>query len=217
DAGKTWDHLGLRDARQIGTILVDPRNPDRLFVAALGHPYGPNEERGVFRSTNGGRTFEKVLYKDENTGAIDLAFDPANTQTVYAVLWAARQGPWEYDNAYSGATSGLFKSTDGGATWQPLTRGLPAAADGLSRIGIGIAPSDPKRIYAWVTARTSGLYRSDDAGETWRQMNVEPRVWGRGDDFANVRVDPTNPDVVYAANTSTYRSNDGGATFTAIK
>jgi sortilin (neurotensin receptor 3) len=217
DAGKTWTHLGLRQARQIGAILVDPKDPARLFVAALGHPYGPNDERGVFRSTDGGTTFQKVLYKDENTGAIDLAFDPSSAQTLYAVLWAARQGPWEYNNAYSGATSGLFKSTDGGATWVPLTRGLPAAADGLSRIGIGIAPTDPNRIYAWVTARTPGLYRSDDAGASWTLTNSEPRVWGRGDDFANVRVDPTNANIVYAANTSTYRSIDGGHTFTAIK
>jgi photosystem II stability/assembly factor-like uncharacterized protein len=217
DAGKTWTHLGLRQARQIGAIIVDPKDPARLFVAALGHPYGPNDERGVFRSTDGGTTFQKVLYKDENTGAIDLAFDPSNAQTLYAVLWAARQGPWEYNNAYSGATSGLFKSTDGGGTWLPLTRGLPAAADGLSRIGIGIAPTDPNRIYAWVTARTSGLYRSDDAGASWTPTNSEARVWGRGDDFANVRVDPTNANIVYAANTSTYRSVDGGQTFTAIK
>ena len=217
DAGRTWQHFGLRDARQIGAVIVDPNDPNRVFVAALGHPYGPNVERGVFRSTDGGHSWQKVLYKDDNTGAIDLAFDPANAQTVYAVLWAARQGPWEYNNAYAGATSGLFKSTDGGATWQPLSGSLPVAADGLSRIGIGIAPSDPKRIYAWVTARVSALYRSDDAGASWRQMNTESRVWGRGDDFANVRVDPANPDVVYAANTSTYRSTDGGRTFTAIK
>ena len=217
DAGKTWDHFGLRDARQIGAIIVDPKDSARLFVAALGHPYGPNEERGVFRSTDGGVSFQKVLYRDENTGAIDLAFDPANAQTIYAVLWSARQGPWEYNNAYSGATSGLFKSTDGGATWQPLTVGLPSAADGVSRIGIGVAPSDPKRIYAWVTARTSGLYRSDDAGASWTLMNTEPRVWGRGDDFANFRVDPSNANVVYAANTSTYRSVDGGHSFIAIK
>jgi photosystem II stability/assembly factor-like uncharacterized protein len=217
DAGRTWEHLGLREARQIGALIVDPTDPNRLFAAALGHPYGPNDERGVFRSADGGRTWQRVLYKDENTGAIDVAFDPANAQVVYAVLWAARQGPWEYNNAYAGATSGLFKSTDGGATWQPLTRGLPTPADGLSRIGIGVAPGDPTRIYAWVTARVSGLYRSDDAGASWTEMNTENRVWGRGDDFANVRVDPTNPDIVYAANTSTYRSIDGGRSFTAIK
>ena len=218
DAGRTWTHLdGFRDARQIGAVLVDPTTPDRLFVAALGHPYGPNEERGVFRSTDGGRTWQKVLYKDENTGAIDLAFDPRNAQIVYAVLWAARQAPWEYNNAYLGSTSGLFKSTDGGDTWQPLTRGLPTAADGLSRIGIGVAPSDPNRIYAWVTAKTNALYRSDDAGASWTRTNDEARVWGRGEDFACVRVDPTNPDIVFAANTSTYKSIDGGRTFTAIK
>jgi photosystem II stability/assembly factor-like uncharacterized protein len=217
DAGRTWRHLGLRDARQIGAVLVDPKDPNRLFVAALGHPYGPNDERGVYRSTDGGQTFERVLFKDANTGAIDLAFDPSNAQTVYAVLWAARQAPWEYGNAYSGPTSGLFKSIDGGTTWQPLTRGLPTFADGLSRIGIGIAPTNPSRIYAWVTAKTSGLYRSDDAGGSWMQMNTENRVWGRGDDFACVRVDPTNADIVYAANTSTYKSTDGGRTFTAFK
>jgi photosystem II stability/assembly factor-like uncharacterized protein len=219
DGGATWQHLGLREARQIGALIVDPTDPGRVFVAALGHPYGPNDERGVFRSTDGGRTWQKVLYRDENTGAIDLAFDPANAQTVYAVLWAARQGPWEYNNAYLGATSGLFKSTDGGTTWQPLTSGLPTAADGLSRIGIGIAPSNPRRIYAWVTAapRAGGIYRSDDAGGSWTRVNDETRVWGRGDDFANIRVDPTNPETVYAANISTYRSTDGGRTFTAIK
>jgi photosystem II stability/assembly factor-like uncharacterized protein len=219
DAGRTWTPLGLREARQIGAIAVDPKNPDRLFVAALGHPYGPNDERGVFRSTDGGRSWQKVLYKDENTGAIDLAFDPSNAQTVYAVLWAARQGPWEYDNAYVGSTSGLFKSTDGGTTWRPLTTGLPTPAQGLSRIGIGVAPSQPNRIYAWVTASKafSGIYRSDDGGMSWTRVNDEPRVWERGDDFANVRVDPQNADIVYAANTSTYKSADGGRTFTAWK
>src|SRR5207244_6408127 len=123
DAGRTWTHLGLGEARQIGTLIVDPRDPNRVFVAALGHPYGPNGERGVFRSVDGGRPWQRVLYKDENTGAIDVAFDPANAQIVYAALWAARQAPWEYNTAYTGATSGLFKSIDGGDTWQPLTRG----------------------------------------------------------------------------------------------
>ena len=219
DAGRTWTHLGLRDARQIGALLVDPRDPNRVFVAALGHPYGPNEERGVFRSGDGGRSWQKVLYKDENTGAIDLAFDPTNAQIVYAVLWSARQGPWEYNNAYVGSTSGLYKSIDGGTTWQQLTRGLPTPAQGLSRIGIGIAPSDSRRMYAWVTAAKefAGIYRSDDAGATWARVNDEARVWGRGDDFANVRVDPKNADIVYAANTSTYKSTDGGRSFTAWK
>ncbi len=219
DAGRTWQHVGLDAARQIGAIIVDPGNADRVFVAALGHPYGPNADRGVYRSTDGGRTWQKVLYKDENTGAIDLAFDPSNAQIVYAVLWAARQGPWEYNNAYSGPASGLYKSTDGGTTWRPLANGLPTAADGLGRIGIGVAPGDPNRIYAWVTASAGhgGIYRSDDAGASWTRTNDEERVIGRGDDFANLRVDPKNPEMVYAANTSLYRSADGGRTFTAIK
>jgi len=217
DGGKTWEHLGLRDGQQIGAIIVDPKNADRLFVAVLGHPYGPNAERGVFRSTDGGRTFEKVLYKDENTGAIALAFDPKNSKTVYATLWAARQGPWE-NGSWQGPGSGLFKSTDGGTTWKQLTRGLPTIEQGLGRIGIAVAPSDAKRMYACVDApQLGGIYRSDDAGDSWQRVNDEVRVWGRGSDFAEVRVDPRNPDIVYSANTSTYRSTDGGHTFHAWK
>jgi photosystem II stability/assembly factor-like uncharacterized protein len=219
DGGKTWAHLGLRDAQQIAAIIVDPQNANRLFVAALGHPYGPNAERGVFRSLDGGRTFTKVLYKDQHTGAIDLAFDPVNPRIVYAVLWQARQGPWE-NGAFSGPNSGLFKSTDGGTTWSQLTGGLPTfEKNGLGRIGIGMAPSDPQRMYALVEARgeAGGVYRSDDAGATWKRVNGEQRIYGRGSDFACVRVDPKLKDVVYIANTSTYRSTDGGVTFTAIK
>ena len=216
DGGKTWRHLGLREGQQIPAILVDPADPDRVFVAVLGHPYGPNAERGVFRSTDGGDTWEKVLYKDENTGAIDLAFDPSNPRTIYAVLWAARQGPWE-NGEWSGPNSGLFQSSDGGTTWQQLTGGLPTPAQGLGRIGIAIAPSDPSRMYALVEAKPSALYRSDDRGGTWQRINTEARISGRGSDFAGVRVDPKNKDIVYVANTSTYRSTDGGQTFTAIK
>ena len=219
DGGKTWRHLGLRDAQQIAAILVDPRNPNRLFVAALGHPYGPNAERGVFRSTDGGQTWEKVLYKDDRTGAIDLASDPRNPRNVYAVLWQAQQGPWE-NGVFTGPNSGLFKSTDGGNTWNPVGGGLPTFAQGgLGRIGIAIAPSDGTRMYALVEARgeAAGLYRSDDAGANWKRVNGEPRIYGRGSDFACVRVDPTNKDTIYIANTSTYRSTDGGQSFTAIK
>ncbi|MDQ5836970.1 MAG: glycoside hydrolase [Acidobacteriota bacterium] len=217
DGGRTWEHLGLRDGQQIGAILVDPKNADRLFVAVLGHPYGPNAERGVFRSTDGGRTFEKVLYKDENTGAIGLAFDPKNSKTIYATLWAARQGPWE-NGQWQGPGSGLFKSTDGGSTWKQLTKGLPTIEQGLGRIGIAVAPSDPKRLYANVDAtHLGGVYRSDDAGESWQRVNDEVRVWGRGSDFAEVKVDPRDPEIVYSANTSTYRSTDGGHTYHAWK
>src|SRR5213594_4397256 len=189
DAGKTWKHLGLRDGQQIGAIIVDPRDPNRLFVAVLGHPYGPNEERGVFRSTDGGETFQKVLYRDENTGAIALAFDPSNPQTVYADLWAGRQGPWE-NGAWQGPESGLFKSTDGGNTWRKLTKGFPTFEQGLGRIGFCIAPSDSKRMYATVDAspQLGGIYRSDDAGESWRRLNGDNRLWGRGSDFAEVKV-----------------------------
>src|SRR5258706_1529928 len=219
DAGKTWRAMGLGEGGQIGSIVVDPRDPRRVFVAVLGHPYGANTERGVFRSTDGGQTWQKILYKDEDTGAVDLAFDPANPQKIYAVLWAARQGPWEYGNAYTGSGSGLFVSTDGGATWRPLGKGLPSVSEGLGRIGIGIAPSDGRRMYAVVEADRShgGFYRSDDAGESWRRVNDETRVSGRASDFAETRVDPKNPDIVYSANTSTYRSTDGGTRFTAIK
>ena len=218
DGGKTWRHLGLRDGQQIPAILVDPANPDRLFVAVLGHPYGPNAERGVFRSIDGGQSFQKVLYKDNRTGAIDLAFDPNNPRTIYAVLWQAQQGPWE-NGAFTGPNSGLFKSTDGGDNWTQLTGGLPTFAQGLGRIGIGIAPSDGNRMYALVEARggTGGLYRSDDAGATWTRVNQENRIYGRGSDFACVRVDPQNKDVIYVTNTSTYRSDNAGASFTAIK
>ncbi len=217
DGGKTWKHLGLRDGQQIGAVLVDPRDADRVMVAVLGHPYGANSERGVFRSTNGGQSWDKVLYKDENTGAIALAFDPSDPQTIYADLWAARQGPWE-NGAWQGPGSGLYKSTDGGTTWRQLRQGLPTVKQGLGRIGFGVAPSDPRRLYATVDApQEGGIYRSDDAGESWRRVNRERRLWGRGSDFAEVKVDPKNKDIVYVANTSTYRSTDGGQTFTAIK
>jgi photosystem II stability/assembly factor-like uncharacterized protein len=219
DAGKTWRRLGLENALQISWIIIDPHDPNRVFVAALGHPYGPNEERGVFRSTDGGQSWQKVLYKDEDTGAIDLAFDQKNSQTVYASLWSARRPPWTIGNSINGPTSGLFKSTDGGDTWHELSQGLPTIAEGRGRIGIGIAPSDPNRMYTWVDADNAhgGIFRSDDAGQTWQPVNREQRIWGRGSDFACVRVDPRDKNTIYVANTSTYRSTDGGENFTAIK
>jgi photosystem II stability/assembly factor-like uncharacterized protein len=217
DAGKSWQHLGLRDAQQIGSILVDPKDPNRVLVAALGHPYGPNLERGIFRSLDGGAHWEKVLYKDENTGAIDLAFDPRSAQTVYGVMWVSRRPPWTTGGAYSIAGSGLYKSVDGGSTWRQLSKGLPSGSD-LGRIGIAIAPSEPNRMYAMVQlAKSCGVYLSDDAGESWEPVNKEERVCGRGDDFAWVRVHPRQRDTIFVNNTSTYRSNDAGRTFTAIK
>ena len=219
DGGATWSHRGLRDSQQIPALLVDPRDPRRVFAAVLGHPYGPNEERGLFRSTNGGETWQKVLYKDENTGAVDVAVDPANPETVFAALWAARQAPWEIGSSWTlPANNGLYKSVDGGTTWRPVTAGLPGAADGLGRIGLAVATSAPARMYAVVGAtKGGGLYRSDDSGEHWRLMNADERLWGRDGDFNEVKVDPQNPDVVYVANIVAWKSTDGGATFTALR
>ncbi len=218
DGGKTWTHLGLRNAQQIPMIAVDPRDPNRLFVAALGHPYGPNEERGIFRSTDGGQTFEKVLYRDANTGGIDVILDPSNPRVVYAALWEQQHGPWE-NAVFTGPGSGVYKSTDGGTTWRQLTRGLPATGELLGRAGLEIAASNPKRLYAitGTTAESGGLYRSDDAGESWQRINDDERLWGRPGDFNEVRADPKNPDVVYVGNIVSWKSVDGGRTFTAFR
>ncbi len=217
DAGRTWAHLNLRDGQQIPQVIIDPKDPDRLFVAVLGHPYGPNEERGIFRSTDGGRSFQKVLYKGPDTGGADLAFDPSSANHVYAVLWQARLGPWE-NGVFNGPNSGLFESTDGGETWKPLTKGLPAFEQGLGRIGIAVSPSDPKRMYAAVQARTrGGLYRSDDAGQSWYKVTDDDLVVTRGDDFAEVKVHPKKPDIVFTASVVTWKSTDGGKTFTALR
>lgn len=217
DAGKTWTNLGLSDAQQIGGVAIDPANENRVFVAALGHPYGPNPERGVFRTIDGGKTWEKVLYKDENTGAEQVAFDPHNSNIIYADMWAGRQGPWE-NGAWNGPESGLFKSIDGGTTWKKLTNGLPTTQQGLGRIGFAIAPSDPNRIYATVESPTlGGVYRSDDAGENWTRIQSDNRYFGRSSDFAELKVDPVNADIVYSANVVTWKSTDGAKTWNAFR
>jgi photosystem II stability/assembly factor-like uncharacterized protein len=217
DAGKTWINTGLKDGQQIGSIIIDPTNENRVFVAVLGHPYGPNTERGVYRTIDGGKNWERVLYKDENTGAIQVVFDPKNPNIIYADLWAARQGPWE-NGAWEGKESGLFKSTDGGNTWKKLTKGLPTVEQGLGRIGFCVAPSDPNRMYATVDAgKLGGIYRSDDAGENWVLINPDGRLWGRGSDFAEIKADPKNADIVYSANVVTWKSTDGAKTWTAFR
>jgi photosystem II stability/assembly factor-like uncharacterized protein len=216
DSGKTWTPSGLRDSRQIGRILVDPQDPNKVFVAALGHPYGPNAERGVFRSKDGGKNWQKTLFRDENTGAIDLAFEPGNPRTIYAALWQTRRPPWSIYPPSNGPGSGLYRSKDGGDHWELVTgHGLPAV--GLGRIGIAFAPSNARRIYLIVDAKEGGLYRSDDGGQDWQRVSNDRQTWQRGWYFGEVTVDPKNPDVVYLPNTSTYKSRDGGKTFEAFR
>jgi photosystem II stability/assembly factor-like uncharacterized protein len=211
DAGRTWQHLGLRDGEQLASIVVDPHNPNRLFVAVLGHPYGPNAERGVFRSNDGGKRFRKVLYEGVNTGAAEVALDPSNPNIVYAVLWAARDAPMVAGHVPLSKVpgSGLYRSIDGGDSWRKIGRGLPTVSQGLGRIRIAIAPSDPHRIYASVY---QGMYRSDDAGRTFLRVSHERRTAG-----GFITVAPNDPDVIYVSSTALYRSMDGGKTFTAIR
>jgi photosystem II stability/assembly factor-like uncharacterized protein len=214
DSGKTWTHLGLGDGQQIPALAIDPRDPNRVFAAVLGHPYGPNEERGLFRSTDGGQSWQKIIYKDANTGASDVEIDPTNPDVIYASMWEVREGPWEDNNQVNGTGGGLFKSTDGGDTWHPLSNGLPKD---LSQIYVAIAPSDSRRLYATLGMASGALavYRSDDAGETWSQITDDPRPSGRigGGDLPVPRVDSKNPDIVYSASTVTMKSSDGGKTW----
>ncbi|MFL6526824.1 MAG: WD40/YVTN/BNR-like repeat-containing protein, partial [Chthoniobacterales bacterium] len=213
DAGKTWTHLGLQNGQQIPQIAVDPHDANRLFVAVAGHPYGPNEERGIFRSIDGGKTFEKVLYKDENTGGSDVLIDPQNSQVVYASLWESREGPWE-NAAFNGGGGGIFKSADGGKTWAQLHGGLP---DAIVQANLAIAPSSPKTLLASVRElKTSELFRSDDAGATWRKITEDPRPAAGigGGDLPVVRFDPKDANVVYSATVVCWKSTDGGKTWT---
>jgi len=215
DAGKTWKHLGLDGTRQIGRVLVDPKDANTAFVAALGHAYGANPDRGVYRTRDGGVTWEKVLFKDENVGAIDLAFDPQDSRVVYATLWNTRRPPWSIYPPSYGPGGGIFKTTDAGNTWQPLANGIPT--EHLGHIGIAVASTNRNRVFAIVDAKAGGFYRSDDAGATWKQVTDDKRLWGRGWYFCKVVVDPKNADIVYVSNTSLYRSTDAGKSWTAIK
>jgi photosystem II stability/assembly factor-like uncharacterized protein len=212
DAGKTWTHLGLRDGQQIAQLAVDPKNSDRLFVAVAGHPYGPNDERGVYRSLDGGKTFEKVLYRDENVGASDVQIDPDNPAILYAALWESREGPWE-NGVFNGEGGGIFKSVDGGKTWRQLSKGLPG---NIVQANIAIAPSASKTLFAAVRTKTiAKLYGSSDGGETWKGTTDDqrPGLGIGGGDLPVVRFDPKNPQTVYSASVVCWQSTDGGKTW----
>ena len=225
DAGKTWTHLGLNDAQQISALAVDPRNPDRLFAAVVGHPFGPNAERGVFRSLDGGKTWKRVLFKDENTGANDLEMDPNDPNTLYASLWEAILGPFEDRNKFEGTGGGIYKSTDGGDSWRPLKNGIPT---NTVQAEIAVAPSNSRRLYTlvqtsdpteYMSGKGMAFLRSDDGGESWTRITEDPRpmMLIGGGDLPNVKVDPQNPDVVYSASIVAVRSTDGGKTWTSLR
>ena len=216
DAGKTWTHLGLRDGQQISQMAVDPRDPNKLFVAVAGHPYGPNPERGVYRSTDGAKTFDRVLGKNENIGAAGVVIDPSDSNIVYATLWEAREGPWE-NGSWNGTGGGIYKSTDGGTTWTQLSGGLPA---GITEAYVSISPSDPKRLLASVAVNEPvDLYASSDAGATWHIATTDPRPRGRigGGDLCIPIFDTKNPDVVYVVSTVTWKSTDAGKTWIGFR
>jgi len=217
NGGKTWEHIGLNDVQQVSRVIVHPTNPGIVFVAGLGHPYGANEMRGVFKSIDGGKSWKKVLYINHNTGAIQVEFDPNNPQVLFANMWEHQEGPWE-NAKFSGPNSGLYKSTDGGETWRSIKKGLPGANEGLGRIGVAIALSNSNRMYATVDARENGgVYKSDDAGESWKLITIERRLWGRGSDFAEIKVHPKNENTLFVGNVASYKSVDGGKNWSSIK
>lgn len=214
DAGKTWKFVGLADSHAIGRLIIDPKNPDVAFVAALGHPFADNEERGVFRTRDGGKTWEKVLYKDAKSGAIDVTFDPNNSNILFAALWQTRRTPWSLDSG--GPGSGLYRSIDGGTTWKELKgHGLPEGI--LGRIGVTVSGGNSNRVWAVVEAEKGGIYRSDDGGDTWHLMTDDHRFRQRAWYYSHIFADPKAADTVYILNTGVYRSNDGGKNFTPVR
>src|SRR5438034_482982 len=211
DAGRTWSHLGLRESRFVGRICTHPDDPDLVYVAALGDVFGPNEERGVFRSHDGGRTWSKVLYRDTDTGAVDLAMDLHNPRILFAAFWQTRRNFWNISSG--GPGSGLFKSTDGGETWTEISRnpGLPSGM--IGKIGVSISGADPNRVFAIVENENGGIFRSDDAGATWALVNSGRNLRQRAFYYTHITADPNNKDRVYAQNVGTFVSTDGGKTF----
>ncbi len=215
DAGKTWKQVGLSDTNQISRIRIHPQNPDIVYVAALGHVYGPNQQRGVFRTKDGGKTWQKVLYRDNKTGAVDLVLDPSNPRIMYAALWEFFRTP--YSLSSGGPGCGLFKSTDGGDTWNEISRnkGLPRGM--LGKIGVAVSPARHDRIWAIIEAKDGGVFCSDDGGETWRRVNEERRLRQRAFYYSRIYADPKDAETVYVLNTAFYRSVDGGKTYSSIR
>ena len=214
DAGKTWKFVGLGDTRQIGRVRVHPKNPDLVYVAAMGHLWGPNAERGVFRSKDGGKTWEKILFRNENTGAVDLILDPTNPNTLYAGFWQVKRQPWTFTSGGDGST--MYKSVDGGDTWTELkgNRGLPSGMWG--KVGVTVSPVNPNRVWAMIEAKDGGLYRSDDAGENWQRMSDSPAIRQRPWYYTRVYADTQNADTVYVLNVGFHKSIDGGRTFNTV-
>jgi len=214
DGGKTWINIGLKDTQHVGAVIIDPRNSDVVLVAALGHAYGPNPDRGVYRTSDGGKTWTKVLYKDEKTGAIDVVFDPNNPNIVFAALYEVQRTPWSLSSG--GPGSGLYRSVDGGVTWKHLEgHGLPTSI--MGRIGVSVSGADSNRVYALIEAKdASALYRSDDGGDNWAKINDDQRLTQRAWYFTHIFADPKSVDTVYMLNTGMFRSSDGGKTLTLL-
>ncbi|MGI8549995.1 MAG: WD40/YVTN/BNR-like repeat-containing protein, partial [Dehalococcoidia bacterium] len=214
DGGKSWAHMGLAETRHIARVRIHPRNPELIYVAALGHAFGPNEERGLYRSGDGGRNWEKILYRSEKAGCIDLSMDPHNPRVLYAAFWEAQRTP--YSMISGGPGSSIYRSTDGGDSWEELTDklGLPKGVKG--RIGIAVSPARSDRIWALIEAEESGVYRSDDGGDSWVRTSEERELYQRPWYYMHIFADPRDADTIYIPNLKFWKSIDGGKTFTAI-
>ncbi|MBV9764617.1 MAG: hypothetical protein JOZ48_07205, partial [Acidobacteriaceae bacterium] len=215
DAGKTWKHIGLENTRQIARVRVHPRNSDLVYVAALGHVWGPNDDRGIYRSKDGGKTWEKIFSRGPKAGAIELVLDPTNANTLYAGFWEVYRNPWDLESG--GPGSGIFKSTDGGDTWTELTHspGLPKGV--IGNIGLTVSAANPERVYALIEAEDGGVFRSDNGGKNWTKVNDERKLRQRAWYYGRIFADPKDPSKVYATNVDFFRSDDAGKTWNAIR